>query len=111
LLLIAGLAFTGPKYLQAFRPPEGRTSDFVQEWLSARNFATGHPIYESQFVSGSRHLPESPPPYLQYNAHPPGSVLLALPFAGLNYWDAHFAWNLVTTSLADCSPASSPPWR
>ena len=99
LVLLAGLDFFGPVYLRVFRPPADKTADFIQEWLSVRNYYSGHPIYESQSVSGPRHMPTFPAPHLQYNAHPPGSVLLALPFAGLSYHDAHFAWNLVTTPL------------
>lgn len=99
LVLLAGLDFFVPVYLRVFRPPADKTADFIQEWLSVRNHVTGHPIYESQSVSGPRHMPTFPAPYLQYNAHPPGSVLLALPFAGLSYHDAHCAWNLVTTPL------------
>lgn len=103
LFLLAGLVLFGPVYLKFVRPPDGLMADFVQEWLSARNFFAGHPIYEPQSESAARHLPAHTRPgeafFLPYNAHPPGSVLVALPFAGLDYPDAHFAWNLATTPL------------
>lgn len=103
LFLTAGVFLFGPTYLTHFRPPDGLMADFVQEWLSARNFFVGQPIYEPQSASAARHLPQLHPPgatfFLPYNAHPPGSVLVALPFAGLNYWDAHLSWNLVTSLL------------
>lgn len=100
--LAIGAWLYGPYMLTHLTPPDGRKADFVQEWLSARNFFTGHPIYEPQSISAVRHgVADEPgtPFFLPYNAHPPGSVLLALPFAGLNYRDAHLAWNLVAIPL------------
>src|SRR5262249_24466783 len=66
-------------------------------WLSARNYRTGYPIYESQSLTIQTHLPGygiSKVLPVQYNAHPPFSVLLTLPFGSLGYHSAHFAWNL-----------------
>ena len=37
--------------------------------------------------------------HLPYNAHPPFSVLLTLPFCSLGYHSAHFAWNLTGITL------------
>lgn len=103
LLLVAGLLLYGPRYVKSFRPPDDIFVDFLQEWLSAKNYYTGHAIYEHQVASVNRHIPGANHTEqsltLHHNAHPPGSVLLALPFAGLNYWDAQFAWNLVGTPL------------
>ncbi len=39
-------------------------------------------------------LPSNPVPSIEYNAHPPTSVLLALPLAQLDYPDAVLAWNV-----------------
>lgn len=103
VFLLAGLGWSGARGVNPFRPPPGKHYDFVQEWLSARNFAAGLPVYEYQFTSARRHIP--PDQFheqaftLPYNAHPPGSVLLALPVAGLSYPDAHLAWNLCTLPL------------
>jgi hypothetical protein len=103
VFLIAGVWAFGPKYVYSFRLPAGLTTDFLQEWLSARNHFAGHPVYEHQVASAARHMPEmgytEQTLVLHYNAHPPGSVLLALPVAGLGYRDAHLAWNLVTTPM------------
>jgi hypothetical protein len=100
--LVAGLLFKLPDMIQSVRPSDEYLFDFQQEWLSARNYQTGHPIYESQSLSIPRHLPGygiSKVLPVQYNAHPPFSVMLTLPFCSLGYHSAHFAWNLIGISL------------
>jgi Glycosyltransferase family 87 len=77
----------------------GQPRDFVQEWASARNYLTGHPIYENQEVSLFHHLGLRRQPndfFLEYNAHPPTSVLLVLPLGWLNYPTAFLFWNLLS---------------
>ena len=77
----------------------GQPRDFVQEWASARNYQTGHAIYENQEISLQRHLGVRRQPnefFLEYNAHPPTSVLLVLPFAWLDYPTAFLLWNLLS---------------
>ncbi len=56
------------------------------------------PVYTSHAISVSRHLglSSNPIPSIEFNAHPPTSVLLALPLAGLDYPDAVLAWNVVS---------------
>jgi Glycosyltransferase family 87 len=92
----------GPTFVDNLKPAEGRLYDFFQEWASARNYFDGLPIYTEQHkalerLTGTR--PNRDASMLPYNAHPPASVLLALPFAGLRYRDAHFAWNLTMLLL------------
>ena len=101
LLFLAGMGLIGPMLVKFFHPNEGNFPDFVQEWLSAKNYAAGMPIYEDQLVSLPRHKPGSKPDdnFLRYNAHPPAAVLAALPFAALDYRDAHLAWTLSTFAL------------
>ncbi len=75
--------------------------DFCQEWISAKNYFGGRPIYlplsESLplYFDGVYDLP------IEYNAHPPVSVLAALPFAAFGYRVAFVLWNLASiTALA-----------
>lgn len=112
------IAVAGPTYVRAFLPPGGAYTDFLQEWLSARNFFTGAPIYREIAQSLQEHRKDqrradgraptmtfTDPATgaviaeMKYNAHPPVAVLLALPFAWLDYPLAHLAWNLFTYSL------------
>jgi len=92
----------GPRFVAAVRPPPDAFTDFSQEWLSARNYRAGLPVYANQTESLYRHTDLLRAPgegILPWNAHPPASILLALPFARLDYADAHLAWNLATAPL------------
>jgi Glycosyltransferase family 87 len=99
--LVAGLwgcLWLGPLCVEAMRPDDNRLNDYYQDWGSARNYWVGQPIYTEHAQSIPRHL-GSPPNLIKtidYNAHPPASVLLALPFAQLSYADAVLAWNTVS---------------
>jgi hypothetical protein len=72
--------------------------DFFQEWASARNLCNGLPIYANQEITAERYLGYRRQPddlfFIEINAHPPTAVLLALPFAALDYREAFFAWSL-----------------
>jgi hypothetical protein len=87
-------------YVEAMRPAPGRTIDFFQDWGSARNLLVGLPIYTHHAVSMPRHLGISfdPTTGIEYNAHPPTSVLLALPLARLDFGDAVLAWNAISVA-------------
>jgi hypothetical protein len=107
----------GPTYLRAFAAPERSYTDFIQEWLSARNYLSGRPVYQDVPASLREHVKRrdgtEPPPAIvftdpetgaviaemKYNAHPPVAVLAAVPFVWLDYPHAHLAWNLATYSL------------
>ncbi|MBL8864169.1 MAG: DUF2029 domain-containing protein, partial [Planctomycetia bacterium] len=92
----------GPPYLHAFRPPDGTVGDFHQEWLSARNFAEGGPVYADQRELARRFLgapPERAAKMIPWNAHPPVAATLALPFGRFPYAQAHLFWNLVNLPL------------
>lgn len=102
--LLAGVAVVGlgPRIAEVCRPPDARYPDFSQEWLSAKNYWAGYPVYGNQTEALLRHTPESPhyaPELLKWNGHPPPSILLALPLAHLPYPDAHLAWNLLSVPL------------
>jgi hypothetical protein len=77
--------------------------DFAQEWASVQNLFHGEPIYGDQEQALHRYLgyvrnKDNPAENfsLQVNAHPPTSVLLAVPFCWLDYADAFLAWNLLS---------------
>jgi alpha-1,2-mannosyltransferase len=80
------------------RPTNGRVNDYYQDWGSARNHLVGLPVYTEHAISIPRHLglALNPVESIDYNAHPPTSVLLALPLAGLAYPDAVLAWNVIS---------------
>jgi len=98
ILGFAGCLCMGPLYLDAMRPAPNRVNDFFQDWGSARNFLVRLPVYTHHAVSIPRHLgiPFDPASGIDYNAHPPTSVLLALPLAWLDYRDAVLAWNTIS---------------
>jgi len=100
ILGLWGCLWLGPLCVEAMRPNSGRVNDFFQDWASARNHLLGLPVYSHHAISVPRHLgvPFDPVTIVEYNAHPPTSVLLALPLARLEYPDAVLAWN--TISLA-----------
>jgi hypothetical protein len=87
-------------FLNNLRPPAGVLLDFYQEWASARNHFEGLPIYLRQDESAIRYVGFDPRisafPIIEYNAHPPTSVLLALPLARLDYYDAFLAWSVLS---------------
>lgn len=80
-------------------------ADFLQEWASSRNWQGGLPIYLNQEAAAKIHLGYEKKPnelfVVQYNAHPPGAVLLGLPLGYLDYHPALLFWNLLSlTALA-----------
>lgn len=100
-LLVGAVAWTrlGPEYVGVMRPSPEASPDFYQEWGSARNFRLGLPVYSPHAVSMPIHLKRPQADWekdIEYNAHPPTAVLLALPFSGLDLPDAVLAWNFVT---------------
>ncbi len=111
LLMCLALAWRGPAWLTALQPRsyyEGRfLADFFQEWASARNYYGGLPIYTPQEVTLSLYFREQKAPndliFNEVNAHPPSSVLLALPFAKLDYADAFLLWNELSLILLGAS--------
>jgi hypothetical protein len=98
ILALWGCFWLGPLCVDAMRPTAGRINDYYQDWGSARNHLVGLPVYTEHAVSMSRHLGLSlnPVESIDYNAHPPTSVLLALPLAYLSYPDAVLAWNIIS---------------
>lgn len=79
--------------------------DFVQEWVAARNWLTGSPVYEEHATCLPKHLPifdqglKREEMRVQYNAHPPTSVLLGLPLGLMDYRWALLTWNIFSLGL------------
>lgn len=91
-----------PRFVESFRPKEGAFMDTSQEWLSAKNYFEGTPVYADQNAALLRHtgmVIEGNRALFPWNAHPPFSVVLTLPLGKLGYQDAHLAWNLVTLPM------------
>jgi hypothetical protein len=92
------LFFFAQPMVQKFHLPTNHVVDFHQEWLSARNFWTGHPIYapipESLRLHTGR-IPNAAELVFHVNAHPPTAVLLALPVASASDERAFLIWNLL----------------
>ena len=100
LALLISLLLFGPNMIAAFRPPSGTGADFLQEWLSARDYWNGGPVYSPLAEALFRQTGQpAPPGFLPWNAHPPVAVLLTLPFGWLGYADAHLLWNVMTVPL------------
>ena len=80
------------------RPDHDRIIDFYQDWGSTRNYWSGLSIYTPHSTSIPRYLglPSNPIPAIEYNIHPPTSVLLLLPLGRLQYPDAVLVWNLIS---------------
>ncbi len=121
-LALAAASALGPIWLDAFRPGDGRINDFYQDWGSARNLLAGMAVYTPHAESLRAHLglDANPNPSIAYNAHPPASILLALPLARLPYPDAVLAWNLAAAAAfllalaligreLDAGPRALPP--
>jgi hypothetical protein len=88
----------GRHFVNILRPGRNTPTDFFQDWASARNSLNQLPVYTSQRLTWGLYrdgrVGDEPPVWARVNAHPPTSVLLALPIASLQYSDAVFAWNL-----------------
>jgi Glycosyltransferase family 87 len=98
LVGLGGCLWLGPLCAEAMRPEPDRVNDFYQDWGSARNHLVGLPVYTHHATSIPRHLgvPFDSVTSVAYNAHPPTSVLLALPLARLDYPDAVLVWNTIS---------------
>jgi hypothetical protein len=97
------LGWLGPIYWQGLYPPADRVNDYFQDWGSARNYLEGRAIYAPQAETVPLYLGLPRNTSVPFNAHPPASVLVSLPFGLLPYRAGVLAWNLV--SLA-CLAAS-----
>jgi hypothetical protein len=88
----------GPTWAAAMKPNQNQIIDFYQDWGSAHNYWSGLPIYSPHSISIPRYLglPSNPEPSIEYNIHPPTSVLLVLPLGRLDYSRAVLVWNVIS---------------
>lgn len=119
LLAALALAVNGPRYA-GMAYPARFIADSVQDWASARNHFAGEPIYAHHdrtfplYLGVSNDFGEKLT--IERNAHPPTSVLLALPLAGFDYPTAHLLRTLASLgALAGaawllCRQLGSPGW-
>jgi hypothetical protein len=99
---LLAVAWVGSNFVKSFRPADGMVMDFAQEWLSVKNYLAGEPVYGDQTEALLRHTglaPLRPETMLPRNAHPPVSILTALPFGFLPLPDAQLAWNICGFAL------------
>jgi len=102
------VTWQGPYIVKSLYSPNRAPRDFFQEWASAKNVWTGLPVYAPHEQTIPLYLgrPARPGPnFVGVNAHPPVSVLLVLPLAGLDYSRAHFLWNLLSLAALAISAA------
>ncbi len=94
------LILRGPSFVGDFlaKPYEESIPDFFQEYASARNWFEGISVYTDHRLSVPHYLDVklNVISLVVVNAHPPTSILLALPFAKLEFPWAFLAWNLVS---------------
>jgi hypothetical protein len=89
----------GPSFVHSLRPSQNEGVDFFQEWASAKNFQNGLPVYTNHTVTAELYLGHKRSPgedFIEWNAHPPTSILLGIPFASLDYPTAVLLWNLLS---------------
>lgn len=101
-LTLVTIVIFGSKFIDSFRPDPNMVVDFAQEWLSAKNYQVGLPVYSDHQETLRQHLDLTIPNaelIIRYNAHPPVAVLLALPLAYWDYPTAMFVWNVTTFGL------------
>lgn len=95
---LIAISLQARSFVTHLRPEEGMVLDFFQEWASARNYFENVPIYTHQAVSMRRYLHGEPyavpMDLIEYNAHPPTSVLFVLPLGLLSYSNAWLLWSL-----------------
>ena len=114
-LTIAGwvLVLRGPAFfdtLQLANPPR-TLPDFFQEYAAARNWLDGRRIYEDHHDAAPRVVGVSLDDrraLVFVNAHPPTSVVVAIPFAKLAFADAFLTWNLVSLGARRGKPVDRP---
>ncbi|HEU5200876.1 MAG TPA: glycosyltransferase family 87 protein [Ktedonobacterales bacterium] len=93
LLLAAGvvIAVQGIRLLEAIQAGVVTSSDFCPDYDTARHWLSGAPIY-TPTLCWSRF--SSTPQPVEYDSHPPSSLLLLAPFALFSYGLASWLWGL-----------------
>jgi hypothetical protein len=106
LAILVTLAYA-PYYFVEFSGRHSYMTDFFQDWASARNFLEGLPVYSNHRITIPRYLGETDlnesDLFIEINAHPPTSILVAIPFGALPYQAAIFTWNLLSLAMFGAS--------
>jgi hypothetical protein len=91
----------GTIIINAFWVPRKDSADFFQEWSSARSYLEGRPVYGDLPEQAERYLGPGwgKRTKLEVNGHPPSAILLGIPFAWLEFWNAFHAWNVISLLL------------
>jgi hypothetical protein len=103
------LWWRGPAFRQGFDIQLGGDPlpDFFQDWTSARNVHEGLPVYTPHDVTVKRYLGFGHAPAeivtIDRNAHPPASVLVAMPFGVMSFPTALAVWNALSLLLLGAS--------
>jgi glycosyl transferase family 87 len=99
LLAVNLLIIQWPALAERMQPPREMLPDFFQDYASCRNIFQGLPVYSEHELTTRLYL-KSPPRmdnlFIHINAHPPTSVLLAMPFVWLDFETAFVAMNLLS---------------
>lgn len=95
LLLAAGvvIAVQGARLMEAIQAGVVTSSDFCPDYDTARHWLSGAPIY-TPTACWSRF--SSTPQPLEYDSHPPSSLLLIAPFAFFSYAPASWLWGVLS---------------
>jgi hypothetical protein len=98
-LLVGSVQFTA--FVGALRHAPGIVSDFYQDWASGRNWWNGLPVYTDHRVTIPRYIGPVDPFCLrvEFNAHPPSSILVIIPWATMDYRAALLGWNLLSLGM------------
>lgn len=100
------LAVFGPSFCDIIVNPSIPTPDFFQEYASARNFASGEPLYMEHALSVPRYLQRdfsADQMLVEVNAHPPAAVAIAIPFSRIPFGEAFALWNIISLNLLGLS--------
>ena len=108
-LTVAGwiLLLRGPAFIENLQAKSQEVvPDFFQEYDSARNRLEGLPVYGDYHEGVRRYLGlqiDDRRSLVVVNAHPPTSILLALPLAKLDFAHAFLTWNLISLAALAAS--------
>ncbi len=92
-----------PVYVAELSRRDDPMTDFFQEWASARNYLEGLPLYTNHAVTIPRYLGKqdlnASDLFVEVNAHPPTSILLAISLGTISYRKALLVWNLLSLAM------------
>ncbi len=86
-----------PSLKSAFKIGTVAPSDFVQDYIAARQLISGKSVYPANFTEIYKDLLQESPNFgsISNNAHPPFVSMLLFPLGFLSFKDASFLWCLI----------------